>query len=127
MWLTLPATIRDPEVIVLQSKHVTELVEKVLHHVFLARVPRDVDATHVAINVVRLVTVSELHLVKHALGVHVQWDAGNASNVLVGLVVRIFRAGSFFRGRIAASAPEAKHIVDLVLVGIPLFRFRWRL
>ncbi|MFM7987835.1 MAG: hypothetical protein ACKPKO_51835, partial [Candidatus Fonsibacter sp.] len=60
--------------------------------VFRTWVPRDVDATHVAINVVRLVTVAELHLVELAIGVHVQWDAGDAARVLVGLVVHVIGA-----------------------------------
>ena len=76
---------------------------------------------HVAVNVVRLVTVTELHLVELAIGVHVQWDAGDIAGVLVGLVIHIFGAdgGSscctlsvgdraflvlFFRG--LAAAPE---------------------
>ncbi|MFM7979895.1 MAG: hypothetical protein ACKPKO_11320, partial [Candidatus Fonsibacter sp.] len=36
----------------------------------------------VAVYVVRLVTVAKLHLVELAVGVNVQWDAGNAAGVL---------------------------------------------
>ncbi|MFM7987836.1 MAG: hypothetical protein ACKPKO_51840, partial [Candidatus Fonsibacter sp.] len=53
---------------------------------------RDVYATHVAVNVARLVTVAKLHLIKLTIGVHVQWDAGDAAGVLIGLIIHVFGA-----------------------------------
>ncbi|MFM7981554.1 MAG: hypothetical protein ACKPKO_19770, partial [Candidatus Fonsibacter sp.] len=67
----------------------TELIEEDLQHFFLTWIPRDADATHVAVNVVRLVTIAEFHLIELAVGVHVQWDACDAARVLVGLVIHV--------------------------------------
>ena len=92
LWIALPARVCDPEVVILQAEHVAELVKEALHHVFLAWAPHDVDAAHVAVNVMRLVTIAELHLVELAIGVHVQRDAGDAAGVLVKLVVDILGA-----------------------------------
>jgi len=56
--------VRDVEITRFHSKHVAELRAEDLECVFRARVPRDDNAAHVGVDLVRLVTVAKLNLIE---------------------------------------------------------------
>jgi len=100
--------VRNIEIDWLQSEHVADLLAEDFKGVFRARVPSDDKLTHVAVSMMAVVAIPELHLVKRPIG----------DNAIGGFAILLFLRGFtlflFFRG--CTTASEAQHFVTIFVV-----------